>query len=177
VLAGLVNRLKSAAVDVVLKYVARASVIVPFVIAVVFALAAITAMLVDRFGHVIAYWLVAAGLTVIGAIAAVAVSVKEKHEEEEEQKSEEADTGKVVSDATAQALVQAPIALFGALLTTQGGGTSALKVARLAGRNLPLVMLLLTIGVLFWPAKSDRAEDAGDGMPNGSEDLPSTLRY
>ena len=57
--AGLINQAKSAASHLVLKYVARASVAVPFVIAAGFALAAITVMLVERFGHVMAYWLVA----------------------------------------------------------------------------------------------------------------------
>ena len=49
-----------------LKYVAPASVAVPFVIAAGFALAAFTVMLVERFGHVTAYWLVAGGLALIG---------------------------------------------------------------------------------------------------------------
>ena len=63
--AGLINRAKSAASGLVLKYVARASVAVPFVIALGCALAAITVMLVQRFGHVTAYWLVAGGLAAI----------------------------------------------------------------------------------------------------------------
>ena len=56
--AGLINQARSAASNLVLKYVARASVAVPFVIAAGFALAAVTVMLVERFGHVMAYWLV-----------------------------------------------------------------------------------------------------------------------
>ena len=58
--AGLINQVKSAASDLVLQYLARASVAVPFVIALGFALAAVTVMLVERFGQVIAYWMVAA---------------------------------------------------------------------------------------------------------------------
>ena len=54
--AGLIHQAKSAVSGLVLKYVARASVAVPFVIALGFALAAITVMLVERFGHVMAYW-------------------------------------------------------------------------------------------------------------------------
>ena len=63
--AGLINQAKSAASHLVLKYVARASVAVPFVIAAGFALAAISVMLVERFGHVMAYWLVAGGLALV----------------------------------------------------------------------------------------------------------------
>jgi hypothetical protein len=155
VFAGLINQAKSAVSGLVLKYVARASVAVPFVIAAGFGLAAVTVMLVERFGHIMAYWLVAGGLAAIGIAAAIAVSVKEQEEAKAEQLAEEADTQEVVSDATAQAMVQTPIALLGALFTTPGGATSALGVARLLGRNFPLVLLLVMIGALFWPAKEE----------------------
>jgi uncharacterized membrane protein HdeD (DUF308 family) len=81
VFAGLINEAKSAVSGLVLKYVARASVALPFVIAVGFALAAVTVMLVERYGHVIGYWLVAGGLGVIGIVAAIVVSVKEPKDE------------------------------------------------------------------------------------------------
>ena len=178
--AGLLNQAKSAVSGLVLKYVARASVAVPFVIAAGFALAAITVMLVERFGHVMAYWLVAGGLAAIGGIAAIAVSVKEHEEEKAEERAEEADTEEVVSDATAQALVQAPIALLGALMTTPGGATSALSVARLLGRNFPLVLLLVMIGALFWPTKGSEAPEEDADMvqrPNGADEMPSAMRH
>ena len=53
--AGLINQAKSAVSHLVLQYVARASVAVPFIIALGFALAAITVLLVNRFGHAAAY--------------------------------------------------------------------------------------------------------------------------
>jgi mannose/fructose/N-acetylgalactosamine-specific phosphotransferase system component IIC len=117
VFAGLINQAKSAASGLVLKYVARASVAIPFVIALGFALAAITVMLVERFGHVTGYWLVAGGLAAIGIVAAITVSVKEHEEEVAEQQAEQSDTDEVVSDATAQAMMQAPLALLGAVFT------------------------------------------------------------
>jgi hypothetical protein len=86
---------------------------VPFVIAAGFALAAVTVLLVDRFGHVMAYWCVAGGLALIGVIASIVVSVREHEEEVVEQQAEKTDTDEVVSDATAQALAQAPVALLG----------------------------------------------------------------
>ena len=70
---GLLNSAKSAVSSLILKYVARASVAVPFVMALGFAVAAIAAMLVDRFGPITGYWLMAGGLTAIGAIAAIFV--------------------------------------------------------------------------------------------------------
>src|SRR6185312_3497082 len=128
--AGVINNAKAAVSHLVLKYVARASVAIPFIIALGFALAAVAVMLVDRFGHVTAYWLMAGGLAAIGAIAAIAVSVKEHEEEVAEQKAEQADTGEVASDAAAQAMVQAPLALLGALISSPGGAAGAFKVAR-----------------------------------------------
>src|SRR5687767_4604116 len=132
------NQAKDAVSGLVLKYVARASVAIPFVIALGFVIAAITVMLVQHFGHATAYWVMAGGLAAVGMVAAIAVSVKEHVEDVAEQKTEEADTQEVVSDATAQAAVQAPIALLGALFTTPGGATSAVKVAGILGRNYPL---------------------------------------
>ena len=57
--AGLMNQAKAAVSGLVLKYVARASVVVPFAIALGFALAATAAMLVRHFGHVTGYWIMA----------------------------------------------------------------------------------------------------------------------
>ena len=177
--AGLINQAKSAVSGLVLKYVARASVAVPFVIALGFVLAAITVMLVERFGHVVAYWLVASGLAAIGAVAALVVSVKEHEEEVAEEKAEQADTANVVSDAAAEAIVQTPIALLGTLFTVPGGASAALGTARLLGRNFPLVLLLVMIGALFWPTeRKEHPEDELEAYkPNGSDDMPSTLRH
>jgi hypothetical protein len=53
-------------------------------------------------------------------------------------------------------------------------------VARVLGRNFPLVLLIVIIGALFWPPEQlDRTEEDGEGMrkPNGTEDMPSTLRH
>jgi hypothetical protein len=181
VFAGLINEAKSAASGLVLKYVARASVAVPFVIALGFALTAVTVMLVERFGQVTAYWLLAGGLAAIGLAAAMAVSVKEQEEEAAAQLAEEADTGEVMSEAAAQAVAQTPIAVLGALLTAPGGATSALSAARLLGRNFPLVLLLVMLGALFWPTDEDGApqDHATDvRMPNGADDpIPSALRH
>jgi hypothetical protein len=178
VFAGLINQAKSAAAHLVLRYVARASVAVPFVIAVGFALAAITVMLVERFGHVTAYWLLAGGLGLIGLMASLVVSVKEHEDEVAEQEAAKTDTQEVVSDATAQALVQTPIALLGALMTMPGGATGALSAARLLGRNWPLVLLLVAIGGLFWPTADAAADgDAANAKPNGSDHMPSTMRH
>lgn len=101
---------------VLIGVLARASVALPFVMALGFALAAVTVTLVERYGQVMAYRMVAGSLAIIGVVAAAVVSVKEQEEDEAEQAAQDADTGEVVSEATAQAVVQTPIALLGALL-------------------------------------------------------------
>ena len=172
--ADLINQVKTAIGGVLLKYLTRASVAVPFVIAFGFALAATTVMLVERFGHVAAYWFMAAGLAAIGLIAAVVVSVKEHEEELGEQEAEVADAQQIVGGATAQAMAQAPLAMLGALFSAPGGATSLLKVARIAGRNWPLVLLLGMIVLLFWPAEGEAATADGAEQaraPNGSDPI------
>ena len=91
---GLINDAKSAASSLVLKYVARASVAIPFVIALGFALAALTVWLVNQYGYVTGYLLMAGGLAAVGVIAALVVSFKEHEEEVAEEAAEEADTSK-----------------------------------------------------------------------------------
>jgi hypothetical protein len=77
------------------------------------------------------------------------------------------DTKEVFNEATSQAMAQAPLALLGALFTTPGRATSALKVAQLLGRNFPLV-LLLVIGALVWPnaEKESGSVDEAESLPN-----------
>ena len=172
---GLINSAKTAVSSLILKYVARASVAVPFVIALAFALAAIAAMLVDRFGHIAGYWLMAAGLAAIGVIAAIFVSAREQEEEVADQKAEAADTSKIATEVASQA----PLALLGGLLTLPGGGATALKMAQLLGRNYPLVLLAALIGLLFWPTPKDDAEATITAFkPNGSDEAsPSLYRH
>jgi hypothetical protein len=80
VFAGLIKQAKRAATGLVLKYVARASIALPFVIALRFALATILVLLVQRFGHAFGYWLMAGGLSLIGVVATIAVSVKQQED-------------------------------------------------------------------------------------------------
>jgi hypothetical protein len=159
--------------------VARASVAVPFVIALGFAIAAVSMMLVERFGQVMAYWMVAGGLALIGVVAGIVVSFKEQQEEVLDQQAAKTDTEEVVSDASAQAIAQTPIALLGALPTTSGGASSALAAARLVGRHWPLALLLALIAMMFLPTE-ERAPEEADirPKPNGADErMPSAMRH
>ena len=162
---GLINDAKSAASSLVLKYVARASVAIPFVIALGFGLAALTVWLVNQYGYVTGYLLMAGGLAAVGVVAALAVSFKENEEEVADEAAQEADTSKMANDVAAQA----PVALLGALFTMPGGASSALKMAKVLGRNFPLVLLLVLFGALFWPSAEDEDTAPMRPRPNGFE--------
>ncbi len=185
---GLLNDAKSAASALIAKYLARASVAVPFLIAAGFAVAAITLMLVEQYGHIAAYWIMAGGLALIGAVASLVVSVKEQDEEAAEKAAEEAEAASPsAAAAVAEAATQAPLAMLGALSALPVGPASLMPAVRLLARNLPLVVLLTLIAMLFWP--TDSAEAAGEEQApddeeetavrhaNGADPLPSEMRH
>jgi len=171
---GLINDAKAAAGSLVAKYLMRVSVAVPFIVALGFGIAATTVFLVDRFGSLYAYLMIAGGFTLIGLIASLVVSVKEQEGEVAETKAAATDTASVASDAAAQAAVQAPLALLSALFATPAGPAALAGGAKLLARNIPLVVLLALIGMLFWPADAraqvmDTADaDLGEGKSNGA---------
>jgi len=145
----LISSAKSAVSNLVVKYLARASVAVPFVIGGGFALAGLTLMLADRFGSLIAYWVMAAVLCLVGIVAAVFVSAKEHKQKAAEVEAQRSDTGATISDAATQAMAQTPIGLLGAAFTMPGGATAAISAVRMLAQHLPLVVLLVLISGLF----------------------------
>jgi len=185
---GLLNDAKSAASALIVKYLARASVAVPFLIAAGFAIAAITLMLVEQYGHITAYWIMAGGLALIGAVAALVVSVKEQEEDAAEKAAEESEaTTSSATAAVAEAATQAPLAMLGALSALPVGPASFMPAMRLLARNLPLVVLLALIALLFWPTETEAAgaeqrapdddEEASVRHANGADPLPSEMRH
>jgi hypothetical protein len=174
VFKGLIDDVKSAAASFLVTYLARASVAVSFLVALGFATAAVAVELTERFGAKNALWLLAGGFCAVGLLAALAVTMKEQQQElaaaDEQERSEDA-VGEMTSAAAAAAATQAaghvPAALLGALLQTPSA--SALPVARMVGRNMPLLLLLLLLGFLFWPTEPSAAEehDPADAKPEG----------
>ena len=178
---GLINDAKSAAGSVVAKQAARASVVVPFMIALGFVTAAVAVMLIEWFGHRDAYLMLGAGFSVIGLLVALIVRSKEHEVVVAEEKAAIADTVKgngAVDTVAAVAAAELPLALLGALMTSSGGPVSIATVARLVGRNLPLVLFVAGLGVLLWPQSTataavvaDDEQDAGSQVPrpNGAD--------
>ena len=170
---GLINDAKAAAGSLVGKYLMRVSVAVPFIVAIGFGIAATTVFLVDKLGSLYAYLTIGGAFTLIGLMAALVVSVKEQ-EEAAETKVEATDTASVATDAAAQAAVQAPLALLGTLFATPAGPAMLAGGTKALARNIPLVVLLALIGMLFWPVDEKApAEDAAEAngayppVPNG----------
>jgi hypothetical protein len=176
VFKGLINDIKSAAASFLVTYLARASVAVPFLVALGFATAAIAMELTERFGARSALWILAGGFCAVGLLAALAVTMKEQKEElaaAEEQERSEGGVGEMTSAAAAaaaatQAASHVPAALLGALL--QNPSASALPVARMVGRNMPLLLLLLLLALLFWPTEQSAQEsESADTKPEGQK--------
>lgn len=155
----LISDAKSAAGAVIGKYAIRVSVALPFLVAAGFGTAATTLVLIDRFGSILAYCFMAGGFAAIGLIAALAVTVKEQEEERVDTQEQKTDTADVASDAAAQAAVQLPLAFLGTLLTTPLGPGVAASGAKMVVRNLPLVLLIAIIGLLFWPSADKPSAD------------------
>jgi MFS family permease len=149
----LLDRAKSAVSSLAIGYAERAGIAVLFVLAGAFAIAAIAAMLVDRYGHVKAYWYMAAGLVAIGAIAGWGIALKEHQEEDREQEA----LKKATAMATQEAVQQVPIVLAASALSTPGGASSAFALARFLVRNWPLVVLLGLATGLVWPGDEEEA--------------------
>ena len=90
---GIINNAKAAAGSMVAKYAVRASVAVPFIVALGFGTAAVTLMLIERFGHQNAYFMVASGFAVIGLLAGLIVRAKEHDEVIAEERATATDPG------------------------------------------------------------------------------------
>jgi hypothetical protein len=179
---GLLNDAKSAMGSIIARYLARASVAVPFLIAAGFAIAAITLMLVEQYGQVTAYWIMAGALALIGALASLVVSVKEQGEEAAEQAAAETadSSASTATAAVAEAAVQNPMALLTMLSALPMGPASLMPALRLVARNIPLVVLLAAITFLLWPsekADADQQTGAGESPENTPTAAAETAAY
>jgi hypothetical protein len=167
VFRSLINDAKAAVSSFVDRYLARASVAVPFVIAFGFGTAGAALGLTARFGATNAFFMMAAGFCTIGFLAAIAVTLKEQKEQEtaaaEEQQAAQSGLGEMATAAT-QAAGELPLGLIASGLGSLYGTSSMLALERLLRRHLPLVLLLgLLAFLLFWPGEGEEAEArAGD---------------
>jgi hypothetical protein len=166
---GLISDAKAASGLLIDKYFARAVVVVPFVVALGFATAAITLMLVNRFGYIAAFWMIAGGFTLIGLVATRVVGDKENKADIADKLAGAHDTG-ATTQAAAQVAVQVLMTLAAGLLSTPRGPGTIAAGAKMVVRNMPVVVLLALLAFLFWPSESESnadAPDVGCRKPNG----------
>ena len=174
---GLISDVKSAAGSLIAKYLARASVVAPFVIALAFATAAITLMLIDRFGSIAAFWMLAGGFILIGLVATRVATVKEQGEEKAEKRVVTQDAARAATGAAAQFAMQGLLALLGVVLSTPPRSATLAAGAKKVLRNIPPLVLLALLALLFWPnlPEGDAEEaDIGLGKPNSKSVPPAS---
>ena len=165
-LRGAINHAASAAGTLLAGYVARVAVVVPFIIGFGFATAALSLLLVDRFGPRNAYLMIAAIFALLGLVGAVIVSGRENGKKvEPEAKTDASRTAsKLVAEETSATAASAlPFAVLGTVLSTLGPAPF-LSLLGILGRNLPLVMLLGAAGVLVWPKSEPGIAAAHTGV-------------
>lgn len=162
---GMIDEAKAAANELIARVATRVAIGVVFLVAIGFAVAALTMQLVARYGAINASWMIAAAFAVLGLIGLIAAKVHDSRQDvrkvEEEQKAEAA--APTMAEATTTAAMQLPLALVGSLLTTTGGFISPLTVLRFLARNKALVAFGGILAVLLWPqphAGGDAAHDA-----------------
>ena len=165
-LRGAINNAASAAGALLAGYVARVAVAVPFIIGFGFATAALSLLLVDRFGPRNAYLMIAGIFALFGLAGALIVSGREHGEKvEPEAKTDASRTAsKLVAEETSATAASAlPFAVLGTVLSTLGPAPF-LSLLGILGRNLPLVMLLGAAGVLVWPKSEPGIAAAHTGV-------------
>jgi hypothetical protein len=170
VFQGLINDAKTAAASFLGTYLARASVAVPFIVAIGLATTAVGLELAERFGARVALWILAGGFCVIGLVAAFVVTMKEQQQEleaEQQQEAEDSAIGEITTAAASQAASYLPAAVMG--LVMQNPATAALPVARLVGRNIPLILLVAFVALLLWPFEATEEPPAEEADANGRD--------
>lgn len=166
---GLFKRAERSIDSAVSKFVGRATVAVPLLVAGGFATAALSIKLVELYGHVSAYAIMAVLFTVI---ALVTMAVNNKESEPASEAAAAADTGEATNDKETDEAdngLQLPPEVM-ALLTSVAPA-AAPGIARGVVRNLPLIFLLAIIGFVV----SRFAEASQDLPPSDAEaDAPSS---
>jgi hypothetical protein len=176
VLQGIINEAKSAAASFVDKYLARASVVVPFLVASGFATTAAALALTERLGATRAFWVLAAGFTAIGVLAGVLVTMRERETAAAEQQSHGEDSGlgeigEMASDAATAATHAAsrlPLSLISSLIGNPSAAASG--AARAVDRNMPLALLAILVALLLWQTEDELARGPDDKDAEPSRD-------
>lgn len=169
---GLLKRAERSIDQVVAKYMGRAMVAVPMLVAGGFATAALTVKLVDLYGSVVAYGVMAALFGVIGLVTTAIVNVGPNlTAEAPAAEAETAASSEQPQESSADAadlLTPELRALF-----ASAAPMALPPVVRGIGKNLPLILFLALVGFIIsrFAEGSDSASEQPDGAPSDTADV------
>jgi Na+-transporting methylmalonyl-CoA/oxaloacetate decarboxylase gamma subunit len=164
--------------SVVSKYVRRAIVAVPLLIAAVFATAAISAKMVELYGPIYGHAIMAAGFVALSGLIALFALTGTQSTPVEEANAAKSESAEAIKDDDDRPLV--PPELLS--LITAAAPVALPGVARVVARNLPVLLVLAVLGYLFTrfagrsspqDAADDAAEAAGDAAASASQSAAS----
>jgi hypothetical protein len=160
---GLFKRAETTIDQVVGKYVGRAIVAIPLLVAGGFATAALTVKLVQLYEPVTGYSIMAALFAVIGLLTAVATGVGTATEgvsQTQEAVSESSDASP--GDSEAETLLTPDVMA----ILTSAAPIALPGIARGIGRNLPLVFILAVLAFIVSHFAEPPPESTGEGHEN-----------
>jgi hypothetical protein len=175
---GLLKRAERSIDSAVTKVVDRALMAAPLVVAGGFATAALTVWLVEHYGHVTAYALMASAFALIGLITMAVLGVgsaakasSESAAPEPEQAAGASDDADAASDMDLTALLTPEVrAILASIAPAAVPG-----IARGVTRNIPLILLLAVVGFVisrFTQTSSEPQTSSEGGSP--SERTPAS---
>ena len=139
-LQAIVDRAQRSIDTLISKYVTRAAVAVPFVVAIGFGTAAATVKLTEEFGGMIAYSILAAAFGAIGILAATAIALRRPTPPANEEPVGEATVASEEVGKKASFDPEMILAAVGAV-----GPAAFPAILRLLVKNLPLVLGVVVI--------------------------------
>lgn len=167
---GLLKRAEHSIDQVIAKYMGRAMVAVPLLVAAGFATAALTVELVELYGSVTAYGVMAALFGVIGLATMAIVNAGTNH-------AAEASATEAEMTALPEQPPEAPTNAADLLtpelraLFASAAPMALPPVVRGIGKNLPLILILALVGFII-SRFAEGSESAGENPDGTSSDTP-----
>lgn len=178
-LQGLFKRAENKIDSVVAKYVGRVTVAIPLLIAGGFATAALTVKLVEMYGAVTGYAIMAAVFGVIGLVTMAAVETEARPAEtgstaEPSAAAASGETGQTADDSAdllASDLLTPEVRAF----LSSAAPMALPGIARGVGRNLPLILILALIGFVISRFSETSDDTTATAAGAGNAEMPADM--
>ena len=167
---GLLRRAEQSIDQVVAKYVGRATVAIPLIVAAGFATAAVSVKLVESYGPVIAYSIMAAGFAVLSLVTMAIVGTGNGTVETLSEPAAAADTADKTEEQADPGLDPSELLTPEVKAFLASTAPMALpSIARGVGRNLPLILILALVGYFIsrFAGATTEANAEGTAAPEG----------